>query len=184
MNWQQKALLRAIQRQSLPDIRSILDNHSNILRPIGTPFTTPLHEAIKVGNLDIIKLLVARGADVNFPDRGGSTPLDMALRRHRDDITLYLKSRNAVIAAKKPAPVPQVAAPLEDKPYFSAKNLPDVFNPEKWVGQVKEMAKLWDKVPWRLKDTFDFSSAYSNARQRTLKQNHPKKDVFKKPPSL
>ena len=42
---------------------------------------TALHTAAKRGYPEVVRLLAARGADLNATDRGGNTPLDYALGR-------------------------------------------------------------------------------------------------------
>lgn len=66
---------------------------------------TPLHEAVREGNLEVIQLLLDRGADVNARtgSRGeGGTALYLAMEYHREDaedeeseVELFLKQRNA-----------------------------------------------------------------------------------------
>ena len=41
---------------------------------------TPLHFAAAFGHKEIVKLLVAKGADVNTKNENGYTPLDLAKR--------------------------------------------------------------------------------------------------------
>ena len=42
--------------------------------------STPLIEAIKNGNVDLVKLLIEYRADVNYEDRSGKKPLYYALK--------------------------------------------------------------------------------------------------------
>lgn len=39
----------------------------------------PLHEAAREGHLEIVKLLIEHGADINTRDTDGKTPRDLAL---------------------------------------------------------------------------------------------------------
>lgn len=39
---------------------------------------SPLHEAVKKGDLDILSLLIENGAEVDIQDNSGSTPLHLA----------------------------------------------------------------------------------------------------------
>lgn len=52
---------------------------------------TPLHKAVIVGNLDMIKLLVKYGADINLVDEKNQSPLDYAIDEGDQSIINYLK---------------------------------------------------------------------------------------------
>lgn len=59
-------------------LKSILDSSTiniNYLRP---PGTTPLHQACIEGNLDIVELLVRRGANIHLRDHRDLSPLQLA----------------------------------------------------------------------------------------------------------
>jgi ankyrin repeat protein len=58
---------------------------------------TALHYAIFNGNLDITKILVLNGSDINRPADEGQTPLIMAVRNGRDEITDFLCQHGALI---------------------------------------------------------------------------------------
>ncbi len=60
----------------------------------------PLIDAIKQGNLDAVKALVAQGADVNARTKSGSTPLMYAADRNRPDIARFLINKGADVNAK------------------------------------------------------------------------------------
>ena len=51
---------------------------------------TPLHVAVMVGNIEIAKFLVSKGADVHAKDRCGATPLHYAKIIKQTDIEKYL----------------------------------------------------------------------------------------------
>jgi TonB family protein len=63
---------------------------------------TPLMAAVTYRNVAVIKILIAQGANVNQPDRVGSTALATALRSHQDKIAEILRNAGAV------EPPPQV----------------------------------------------------------------------------
>lgn len=56
---------------------------------------TALHLAAGEGRMDIVRLLVEAGADVNVQDRWGGRPLDDAKRNRHEDVADYLESLGA-----------------------------------------------------------------------------------------
>ncbi|MCR9235008.1 MAG: ankyrin repeat domain-containing protein [bacterium] len=56
---------------------------------------TPLHKAARKGYLDIVKLLIQAGADVNSIDNIGSTPLDHAATFGFSDVANFLIKHHA-----------------------------------------------------------------------------------------
>jgi ankyrin repeat protein len=69
--------------------------------------TTALHEATRAGHFEIVKLLVANGANVNATDFSKLTPLKLA---KRPEIAAFLREQGGL--DKAPAPVaPVVATP-------------------------------------------------------------------------
>ena len=63
---------------------------------------TALREATFRGNLEVVKLLVSNGAEVNekHRSRDGATPLHMAVYRNRLDLAKFLVSAGADVKAK------------------------------------------------------------------------------------
>ena len=60
---------------------------------------TLLSSACKYGNFDIVKMLVANGANVNTPDICGVSPLMVASKYQQYSIAKYLKNNGANIHA-------------------------------------------------------------------------------------
>ncbi|TLZ75256.1 MAG: ankyrin repeat domain-containing protein, partial [Methanobacteriota archaeon] len=56
---------------------------------------TTLHKAAAHGNLDIVRMLLDRGADPNATRDGGNTPLDDAREKGHQAIAELLKERGA-----------------------------------------------------------------------------------------
>ena len=50
----------------------------------------PLHVASRTGDLDVVKFLVAHGADARKPDGKGQLPIQHARESHHDDVVQYL----------------------------------------------------------------------------------------------
>ena len=54
-----------------------------------------LHEAVKEGNLDLVKRLIERGASINAKDESSTTPLYLAVDRGQKDVVLFLIQKGA-----------------------------------------------------------------------------------------
>ena len=73
--------------------------------------TTALHEAVRAGKLEVVKLLVANGADVNSTnDFSHLTPLKMALGYRQTEVAEFLRQKGAV---EKIIPVAQAVPPAK-----------------------------------------------------------------------
>jgi ankyrin repeat protein len=67
----------------------------------GPQGSTLLHEAANKGNIESIKLLLSRGADINVRDKiFGRTPLHVAARSNHTDVAELLLSHGALVNAK------------------------------------------------------------------------------------
>ncbi len=138
---------------------------------------TPLDEAISRQNETIVRELVSAGADVNRVNAQQTAPLDVAEVAGDEAITAYLKSEGAV-SGLLPVSAQQ---DLQRKPVFREDTLKDIFAARHWAGRTKEMEDLWQGVPKRLKESFDFAAALAEARQQTLKQKAGKFSLAPKP---
>ncbi|MGH8611542.1 MAG: ankyrin repeat domain-containing protein [Gammaproteobacteria bacterium] len=56
---------------------------------------TPLHGAVSSGRVDLVEVLLQRGADVGAKDSAGRTPLQVAKQANRSDIADLLRQRGA-----------------------------------------------------------------------------------------
>ena len=59
-----------------------------------------LHKAVAGGDIDQIKSLISRGADVNAKDRSGRTPLHYAARWGHKDVAELLLAKDADVNVK------------------------------------------------------------------------------------
>ena len=51
---------------------------------------TPLHHACLSGQLDLVEMLVGRGADINAQAMNGGTPLMRAIQTSQPEVVKYL----------------------------------------------------------------------------------------------
>lgn len=71
-------LYEAVQQESFEIMRFLLDNGASLKPIYGICQFVPLHTAAALRRLDMVKLLVERGADVNEKNAWGRAPLDYA----------------------------------------------------------------------------------------------------------
>ena len=60
---------------------------------------TPLYEAVLTGDIDLVRTLIARGADVNARDWRGDTPLHRAAEGGHKEVVEHLIGKGAVVDA-------------------------------------------------------------------------------------
>ncbi|GAB4273559.1 MAG: ankyrin repeat domain-containing protein [Candidatus Rifleibacteriota bacterium] len=94
-------LFKAIESGNLARVKQMIQTDKSLLhekqRKSGN---LPLHCAVKVGNLDMIKLLLDLGADPNKNDKSsisGCSPIYYAITGNREDIAQLLLERGARI---------------------------------------------------------------------------------------
>jgi cytohesin len=74
--------------------------------------TTALHEAVRAGHLEIVKLLIASGANVNATDFSGLTPLKLALGWKHADVAAFLRANGGLEKPTAPVAAPPARAVL------------------------------------------------------------------------
>lgn len=95
--WTDYALLISALKRKRTEVVKILLNKGCRTRKI--PRTddsdTPLHCAVKMGNMEIVKLLVDKGASISDVDKNKETPLCLAMKKDNHEIVdLILSSIN------------------------------------------------------------------------------------------
>jgi hypothetical protein len=96
-------------------------NYLNAGTPVDTLMPgkeTPLLEAVRLGERDLVEALLARGANVNARNRGGATPLWLAVQFSRPDVARLLLDHGAAVnAVTNDGRTPLMAAALHvDEP--------------------------------------------------------------------
>ena len=66
-------LHKAVYTRSLAAVKYLIVNKKGDVNIRGQQDSTPLHRAVDVGNIEIVKFLVSQGADVNAKCEGGRT---------------------------------------------------------------------------------------------------------------
>jgi ankyrin repeat protein len=84
--------LLAIKNNNKDDILKCLDQGYNINQRYSPYYTTPIIYATELGNLEVIKLLCEKGADININDSIGGNCILQADIMDRQDILNYFNS--------------------------------------------------------------------------------------------
>jgi ankyrin repeat protein len=92
--WQDTPLLMAVKMENIPAVRLLLENGAKVNAPGAFDCYYPLHEAVQI-SLDITKLLVGAGANVNQFDSFYGVPAEVAYESENFEIYLYLKDHGA-----------------------------------------------------------------------------------------
>ena len=72
------ALWTVVSQGRTEEARRLLVGGADVEEKGGLSESTPLHEAARVGNKEIVQLLLEHGADVSFKNKDGETPLHAA----------------------------------------------------------------------------------------------------------
>ncbi len=82
----------AVQNKHIPVIKYLLSKGARIDEKNGPYDDTALNRACVIGSLEIVKILVNAGADINAVNKQGKSPLDFAVEKNHQSIVDYLKS--------------------------------------------------------------------------------------------
>ncbi|OEH80246.1 acyl-binding domain-containing protein [Cyclospora cayetanensis] len=81
-------------------VEAALRENRSLVSATGDGGMTALHFAADRGHLDIAKMLLAHGADVNYQDDLGETPLHVAIAAEQMDMVALLRKAGANMALK------------------------------------------------------------------------------------
>ena len=117
------ALHSAVQEESAATVNLLLEFGANVHLTSTNDKSTPLHVACGHRNLNIVKMLVNAGADVNAKRTGGVTPLYMATGNGFTEITHFLAENGADIDGEKDTGSQKVTEVKENKQPMEEKKL-------------------------------------------------------------
>lgn len=87
--------LHVVTELELPNLVRILLNYGanpNIPTHLDVGYCIPIHKACEKGNREIVDMLIRAGSDLNFRNKLGQTPLHVAIRAKKLDISKVLIS--------------------------------------------------------------------------------------------
>jgi len=82
----------AVQEKHKPIIEYLLSKGVRVNETNGQNNDTPLHKACVSGSLEVVKILVNAGADINAVNKQGKSSLDFAVENNHQSIVDYLES--------------------------------------------------------------------------------------------
>jgi ankyrin repeat protein len=84
-------LVEAVKAGDLSRVQKLLQDNPRLINQKDASYSaTPLHYAALKGNVEMVKLLVARGADPKAVNRDGETPLQVARRGGKTNVVAVL----------------------------------------------------------------------------------------------
>lgn len=95
------AIHEAAKAGDTAQVKSILKDTPGAMTQPDSNGITALHHAAFKGRLDVVKLLIGAGADVNAEDNSGGTPLHAAVIGGHADVAGFLIASGANIEAKE-----------------------------------------------------------------------------------
>jgi ankyrin repeat protein len=93
-------LFIAVEHKRKPIVEYFLSNGARIVEKIGQKGATALYQACFIGSLDIVKVLVDAGSDVNLKSSHGYACLFVAVQLKHKAVVEYLLSKGARIDEK------------------------------------------------------------------------------------
>jgi len=107
----------AVRDGDLPKVQQLLSANPALLNQKDGAFgATPLHWAALRGHAEVVRFLVAQGADQSARNKDGETPLQVAQRSRRSDVIALLQGAPAPPPVTRSAPAPSTPAPSTPAP--------------------------------------------------------------------
>ena len=89
--WGSTLLALSLERGVAKEIESLLGRNVDVNCTINGS-DTPLIVAARKGSVEIVRMLVAKGADVNKKNQEGASPLGLASRGHKDAVEVLIRA--------------------------------------------------------------------------------------------
>ena len=118
----QRTDLKTYQNFFLYSLTALLEQGANI-DAYAVETWTPLTAAAASGRLEIVKVLIAAGAKINKPDRGGNTALSWAAFHGHIEILQFLLDNGADPNAAREGGRASLLRRLRDRGYIEIENL-------------------------------------------------------------
>lgn len=91
------SLYKSVYLGQKSKVKKLIDNGVNVNVHSPNSHRTPLHLAASKGKMEMVKILVENGANLEITNSDGKTPLYSAIESSRTDIIKYLKSKGAKV---------------------------------------------------------------------------------------
>jgi ankyrin repeat protein len=88
---------RAAQEGDLESLEEVLSALEDIVNKKDANGWTPLHEGARGGYLEVVQLLVEKGADINEITANGETPLYWAGKNEHGPVAKFLEGMGAIV---------------------------------------------------------------------------------------
>ncbi|UPR03670.1 ankyrin repeat domain-containing protein [Chloropicon primus] len=106
-------LIEAARYGCYDAVKYLLDNGASSRVQTNTTGSTCLHQAVKHRHSDVVKLLLAYGANPNVKNFDGVNCFELAQKNHFDDILYLLQNPDATQVAKNRDYVPPLVSGLD-----------------------------------------------------------------------
>lgn len=99
VTYAKEKLFHSIDCKNLGDVRYILNRYPGLANDFIDKSQTclPLTRAAWIGSVDVLKLLIEFGGDVNKPTSNGQTPLYFAIQKGRTEAVHFLLASGAQV---------------------------------------------------------------------------------------
>ena len=95
-------LMQAARAGDVKKVTELLDAHPELVTARDEDDMTALHHAASGGSLDVVKLLLERGADADARDRWNVSPMERAALQHHEDVVTFLMKQPGPVGEKRP----------------------------------------------------------------------------------
>jgi ankyrin repeat protein len=94
------AIHQAIRNDQVSKVRELILKNPKLVNAKDRNNNTPLHFAAQTGNMEIVRLLLSKGAEVNERNNEGITPLHLAVQKCNQEACRSLIGKGADLEAK------------------------------------------------------------------------------------